>query len=77
MKKGDDTAKKLRIWIKSYSKDCDIYKEEFEDISDKDYFKGRDHCHYIRKDKCATHGICCLRYRMPIEIPAVMHNRLN
>ena len=50
-----------------------IYKKEF-DKSDKKYYKVRDHCHYTGKYRGAAHNICNLRYKIPKEIPVVIHN---
>ena len=38
------------------------------------YQKVRDHCHYIGKFRGAVHSFCNLRYRVPKEIPVVIHN---
>ena len=34
----------------------------------------KDHCHYTRKFRGAAHSICNLRYKVPREIPIVIHN---
>ena len=52
---------------------CYIYKKEFEK-SDKKHHKVRDHCHYTGKYRGAAHNICNLRYKVPKEIPVVLHN---
>ena len=38
------------------------------------YQKVRDHCHYTVKFRRAAHSICNLRYKVPKEIPVVIHN---
>ena len=38
------------------------------------YQKVKDHCHYTGKFKGAAHNICNLRYKVPKEIPVVIHN---
>ena len=54
---------------------CYICKKEFStDDDNKKYHKVRDHCHYTRKFKGATHGICNFRYKTTREIPVVFHN---
>ena len=66
---------------KSYEKQrvCYTWKIEFStDENDKNVFKlyrqVRDHCHYTRKFRGAAHSICNLRYKIPKEIPVVLHN---
>ena len=41
----------------------------------KKYHKVRDHGHYTKKFRRATHSICNFRYKTPREIPKVFHNR--
>ena len=54
---------------------CYICKKEFDtDDIDKKHHKVKDHCHYTGKYKGAAHNICDLRYRIPKEIPIVLHN---
>ena len=53
--------KRVLLWWK--------WKNEF-----KPYQKVRDHCHYTRKFRGAAHSICNLRYKVPKEIPVVIHN---
>ena len=36
--------------------------------------KVKDHCHYTVKYRGTAHGICNLRYNIPIEVPVVIHN---
>ena len=38
------------------------------------YRKVRDHCHYTGKFRGAAHSICNLSYKVPKEIPVVIHN---
>ena len=40
----------------------------------KKYFKVKDHGHYTGKYRGATHDICSFRYKIPKEIPGVIHN---
>ena len=54
---------------------CYICKKEF-DNNDKKQQKVRDHCHYTGKYTGAAHNICNLRYKVPKEIPVVLHNGL-
>ena len=67
--------------IKSYEKQkiCHICKEKFSyDENEKGkselYHKVRDHCHYTGNFREAAHSICNLRYKVPKEIPVVIHN---
>ena len=58
---------------------CHIRKKEFcNDENEKSefklYHKVRDHCHYTRKFRGAAHSICNLKYKVPKEIPVVIHN---
>ena len=62
---------------KSYHKQniCYICKKEFSaDGRDKKYYKIRDQCHQIGKDRGAAHNVCNLRYKTPKEILVVFHN---
>ena len=52
---------------------CYICKKEFGK-SDKRNYKVRDHCHYTGKYRGAAHNICNFRYKIPKEIPVVLHN---
>ena len=60
---------------KNHSKQevCYICKKEFNTDNEKHY-KVKDHCHYTGKYRGAAHNICNLRYRIPKEIPIVVHN---
>ena len=57
---------------------CHIGKEKFcTDKDDKDYInrkKVKDHCHYTGKFRGAAHSICSLKYKVPKEIPIIIHN---
>ena len=61
---------------------CHICKEKFclnennENENDKNekYRKVKDHCHYNRKFRGAAHSYCNLRYKVPKNIPTVIHN---
>ena len=44
------------------------------DDDNKKYHKVRDHCHYTGKYGGAGHSICNLRYKIPKEISAILHN---
>ena len=46
------------------------------DDSDKKHHKVKDHCHYTGKYRGAAHNICNLRYRIPKEIPMVLHTTI-
>ena len=66
---------------KSYEKQkvCHICKKEFcFDENEKNKFKlyqnVRDHCHYTGQFREAAHSICNLRYKVPKDIPVVIHN---
>ena len=57
---------------------CYICKEKFcVDKDDKDYInrkKVKDHCHYTGEFKGPAHSICNLKYKVPEEIPIIIHN---
>ena len=36
--------------------------------------KVKDHCHYTRKFRGAAHSTCNLNYRVPKDIPIIIHN---
>ena len=36
--------------------------------------KVKDHCHYIGKVRVAAHSDCNLKYKVPNNIPVVIHN---
>ena len=45
--------------------------------NDKSYWKLRDHCHIPGKYREARHSRCNLRFNLPNEIPAALHNGSN
>ena len=55
-----------------------ICKETFcTEKDDKDYInrkKVKDHCHYTGIFRGAAHSICNLKYKVPKEIPVIIHN---
>ena len=57
---------------------CYICKEKFcVDKDDKDYInrkKVKDHCHYTGKFRGAAHSKCNLNYKVPKDIPIIIHN---
>ena len=59
-------------------KQCYIREKEFcTDKTSKDYknkFKVRDHCHFTGKYRRAAHNIYNLKYKVPKDIPVVLHN---
>ena len=65
---------------KSYKKQkiCHICKEKFGlDKDDKSYTnrkKIKDQCHYTKKLRGAAHSIYNLKYKVPKEIPIIIHN---
>ena len=48
--------------------------EKGNDEKIRKYQKVKDHCHYIGKFRGAAHSICNLRYKVPKNIPIVIHN---
>ena len=50
-------------------------KKEFCN-DDKNKKKVRDHCHYTRKLRGAAHSECNLKYKVPNEIPIIIHNAI-
>ena len=55
-----------------------IQKEKFcLDKDDKNYInrkKVKDHCHDTGKFRGPAHSICNLKYKVPKEIPMIIHN---
>ena len=49
-------------------------ENEDGDENFKKYQKVKDRCHYTRKFRGAAHRICNLRYKVPKNIPIVIHN---
>ena len=52
----------------------ELYYDENEKNKFKLFQRVRDHCHYTGKLREAAHNICNLRYKVPKEIPVVIHN---
>ena len=65
---------------KSYKEQeaCHICKEKFcMDKDDENYQnkrKVKDHCHYTGKFRGAAHSKCNLNYKVPKDIPMIIHN---
>ena len=65
---------------KSYKKQeaCHICEEKFcmdkDDENYKNKRKVKDHCHYTGKFRGAAHSICNLNYKVPKNIPIIIHN---
>ena len=65
---------------KSYKEQeaCHICKEKFcmdkDDENYKNKRKVKDHCHYTGKFRGAAHSDCNLKYKVPNNIPIVIHN---
>ena len=53
---------------------CYICKKKLVLMMAKKYFKVKYHCHYTGKYRGAAHDICNLRYKIPKEMPVVLHN---
>ena len=53
---------------------CHICFDKNEKNKFKLYQKVRDHCHYTGKFRGAAHSIYNLRYKVPQEIPVIIHN---
>ena len=57
---------------------CYICKEKFCVDKDDKYYINRknveDYCHYIGEFKRPAHSICNLKYKVPKEIPIIIHN---
>ena len=69
--------KLLRNKIKiQNTKICYICKEKFQGkyVKDKNHCKARDHCNYAVEYRGAAHNIYNLKYRVPKDIPIVIHN---
>ena len=64
----------------SYKKQegCHVCEETFcVDKDDENYInrkKVKDHCHYTRKFRGAAHSKCNLNYKVPKDIPIIIHN---
>ena len=65
---------------KSYKKQetCHICKEKLyvdkDDENQKNKRKVKDHCHYTGKFRRAAHSKCILNYKVPKDIPIIIHN---
>ena len=61
------------------AKICYICKEKFENecLKDEKYHKVRDHCHYTREYRGATHSICNLKLSVSKKIYIVFNNGSN
>ena len=67
---------------KSYKEQeaCHICEEKFcmdkddENESYKNKRKVKDHCHYTGKVRGAAHSKCNLNYKVPKDIPTIIHN---
>ena len=65
---------------KSYKEQeaCDICKEKFCVDTDGENYKNKrkvkDHCHYTGKCRGATHSKYNLSYKVPKDIPIIIHN---
>ena len=57
---------------------CHICKKEFcndeNQKSEIKLYKVRDHCHCTGKFRGAARSICNLKYKVPKEIPVIVHN---
>ena len=65
---------------KSYKEQeaCHICEEKFcmdkDDENYKNKRKVKDQCHYARKFRGAAHSKCNLNYKVPEDIPIIIHN---
>ena len=65
---------------KSYKEQetCHICEKKFcmdkDDKSYKNKRKVKDHCHYTGKFRGAAHSKCTLNYKIPNDIPIIIHN---
>ena len=57
---------------------CHICEEKFcmdkDDENYKNKRKVKDHCHYTGKFKGTAHSKCNLNYKVPKDIPVIIHN---
>ena len=69
-----------KVENKSYKEQetCQICEEKFcmdkDDENYKNKRKVKDHCHYTGKFREATHSKCNLNYKVPKDIPTIIHN---
>ena len=65
-------------WSYKKQEACHICKKEFcYDKNDENYTnrkKVKDHCHYTGKFRGAAHSKCNLNYKVPKDIPIIIHN---
>ena len=67
---------------KSYKeqKICHIWEKKFcmdkDDGNYKNRKKVKDHCHYTEKFKGAAHSKCNLNYKVPKDVPIIIHNAI-
>ena len=54
--------------------ESDENKNDEKDEKFKKYRKVKDHCHYTGKFRGAAHSDCNLKYKVPKNIPIVIHN---
>ena len=51
-----------------------MWKKILKKVSnDKNYQKGRDHCHFTGKYRGTAHRVCNLRFNFPYYIPVFFH----
>ena len=67
---------------KSYKeqKICHIWEKKFcmdkDDGNYKNRKKVKDHCHYTEKFRGAAHSKCNLNYKVPKDVPIIIHNAI-
>ena len=65
-------------WSYKKQEACHICQKEFcYDKNDENYTnrkKVKDHCHYTGKFRGAAHSKCNLNYKVPKDIPIIIHN---
>ena len=70
------TEKKIKYYKEQ--KICHICEEKFcmdkDDENYKNKRKVKDHCHYTGKFRGAAHSKCNLNYKVPKDIPILIHN---
>ena len=63
---------------KSEQETCHICEKKFcvdkDDENYKNKRKIKDHCHYTGKFRGAAHSKCNLNYKVPKDIPIIIHN---
>ena len=74
-KRRNDTINPWRNNFYNEQEVCHICKEKFcTDKNDINKRKVKDHCHYTGKYREAAHGKYNLNYKVPKEIPIIIHN---